>query len=122
MKRKGSTVTRKGHIRITSGPHRHKYLHRRMVEVLLEETWHPFWGNELPASMDVHHIDGNKSHNEYSNFLVLDHAIHSALDKEMQRRCPFTGRYLNENEYRRMVGYKDNEPPDWVTQEFEEVA
>ena len=112
----GTTVTKKGYIRITSGEHRHKYQHRRAIEKLLEEVWHPFYGNVLPGSVDVHHVDHLCAHNCVQNLLVLDRAIHSYISKQNVLRCPYTGRFLTREEYNRTYG-PNEDLPDWVTKE-----
>lgn len=116
MSTRGITTTKKGYIRITSGEHRHKYQHRRVVEHLLETEWHPFFGDRLPDSVDVHHCDGIHAHNCHCNLLILDRAIHAAISRAAILRCPYTGRFLTVDEYRRMYGSTERNIPAWVTE------
>ena len=95
-------ITSKGYIRIRAGKYRDKYEHRRVIERLMEESWHPFYGDHIPPGMQVHHIDFSRAHNCHQNLLLLSESIHRALKKEI--RCPYTGRFLSKREWERMMG------------------
>lgn len=88
VKSRGYVVTRKGHIRYTSGELRNRYRHRHMVDVLLADSgalYRPELVNSsngrLSVEWDVHHMDADPSHNCYSNFLVMPHGFHSILTR-----------------------------------------
>ena len=114
--------TKKGHLRISSGPDRGKYVHRKVIEELLVSHPTSFWGSALPAHIDVHHIDGRKDHNCPCNLLLLDHAIHSVIERGKFLRHPYTGRFMTPHEYAFEFGPREVAPPDWVTTEYEECA
>lgn len=81
----GHTYTRtwKGHLRYTSGPLRHKYVHRVLVARLASAgSYFPILDpatGELSADWDVHHMDGNGTHNCPTNLIVMPHGLHSCL-------------------------------------------
>lgn len=91
-KRGGLQITKAGYIRITAnGPHKWKLLHRRTMELALEET-HPLTLSVLgvqldskgkflsmPERFDIHHIDGDKLHNNRENLMLLEHILHAKL-------------------------------------------
>jgi hypothetical protein len=74
---KGVTKTRAGHLRYTSPASlRHRYVHRVVVERLIEET-HPLTKQLLPHPFEVHHMDYNKENNAPCNLLIVSEAFHS---------------------------------------------
>ncbi len=89
----GQTLTKKGHIRITSGLDRHKYQHRAHVQKMLREVWHLYFGNTLPIDMIVHHQDGNKQHNCHCNYLICPSALHGVIEQSRLVRDS-RGRYV----------------------------
>jgi hypothetical protein len=97
----GTTVTRKGYVRVTSGPFRHEYYHRLLVKFLLWGYPHVVWGRDLPANIHVHHVDHDKRHNSIGNFLLLDEAIHNAISRESTIQDPYTGQFLSRAAYER---------------------
>ncbi len=88
----GTAPTKKGHLRITTGTDRHKYVHRAHVEKMLKEVWHPYFGNTLPVDMIVHHQDGNKQHNCHCNYLIISPAFHGVIEQSRYVRDS-RGRY-----------------------------
>lgn len=79
-----------GYPRFRTGPHRDKYVHR----VVFEKT----------ASRDVR--PGFQVHHQGSKLCFCPHNL-IELPEEFNRRsalrCPYTGRFISWNEYRRMV-------------------
>ena len=98
----GVQRTPAGHLRYSAPKQkRGKYVHRDMVEKLIEET--P-WSVRLmlPWPYEVHHLDWNKEHNEAQNFLIVSEALHSAITASGRKR--YQGRFHP----------KWRPPPDWV--------
>src|SRR6202521_711659 len=60
--------TTKGYPRCTSGPLRHKYIHRIVAAALI--------GRELERSEEVHHKDGDRRNFNWDNLLVLGQKDH----------------------------------------------
>lgn len=61
------------HVRVNG---KNRYLHRIMGEKVL--------GRPLKQSEVVHHFDGNRGHNENSNFVICTQAYHSWLEAKLQ--------------------------------------
>lgn len=88
----GLQINHKGYYRLTgNGPHKWKLMHRRVMEIALEQT-NPITLSalgiqldprgklrKLPEAWDVHHIDANKLHNCQCNLMLLDHTLHGVL-------------------------------------------
>ena len=66
-------------------------LHRLVIEHLL--------GDALSPEFHIHHQDGNKLNNCPGNLVLCYHA---GFNPTPRRQCPFTGRYLTVNQYRRL--------------------
>lgn len=98
----GGHTTARGYRRITSGPHRHEYEHRRKINALLEEKPHFIFGSQLPESMHVHHQDFRKWHNCYPNLLVIENVIHDYITQSRTHRHPWTGKFLSQYEWQRL--------------------
>lgn len=88
----GLSATKKGHLRIKSGPDRDKYEHRAHVERMLREVWHPYFGNKLPPDFVVHHVDHIKHHNCPCNYLICPAGIHGSIEQHRYVRDS-RGRY-----------------------------
>lgn len=89
----GLQLTNRGYIRVTKGPFKWKLLHRRVMEIALEQTDPRTLAAlgikldrngkcSLPDEWDVHHVDRVKIHNCIENLLLLDHVIHARLFNE----------------------------------------
>lgn len=94
--RKGGPATG-GYVLIRRRPYRNWYLHRAIADLLTRE-WNPYGWDGLPGDVEVHHLDGRRSHNCPQNLLILPPAIHHALQRAAPR-CPWTGRYISAREY-----------------------
>lgn len=82
---RGVTMVRAGHLRYTSPKElRGKYVHRHMVEKLIEETPYSMRAF-IPWPYEVHHMDYVKTHNCSCNFLLLSEALHSSLTADRAR-------------------------------------
>ena len=83
---KGISRTVKGHLRYTSPKEmRGKYVHRVVMEKLLDET--PFSVKILlPYPYEVHHQDYNKQNNDPLNLLLVDICLHSSMTADRPRR------------------------------------
>lgn len=70
--RGGVNCTYHGYIRYSAGPHRHKLVHRVMLEQLLGRPLekHKAYGGWEGAE-EVHHQDFDRTHNELSNFILM---------------------------------------------------
>ena len=81
----GIVRTPDGHLRYSSPKDkRGKYVHRVVIEQLLEET--PFGIKSLlPWPYEVHHQDYNKERNEPHNLLMLSEQLHAALTADRPR-------------------------------------
>ena len=101
---KGITKTEKGHVRVTAGKDRGKYKHRLVFAKLLEENWHPIYGDKVPNGWAIHHIDWRKDHNCPDNLCGMDEAFHNAITAAGRERA--NGKW---------IGVKN--VPDWVTRE-----
>ena len=76
---KGIYKTKAGHLRYSSPRElRDKYVHRKMVEDLIEETPYSI-RLLLPWPYEVHHLDYNKLNNVPHNFLLISEALHSCM-------------------------------------------
>lgn len=72
-KRAGTTVNKKGYLRVTAGPLRDHYVHRIVAAALL--------GRDLERSEEVHHKDKDRLNPGWKNLMVLgalDHGWVSA--------------------------------------------
>ena len=82
---KGIYKTKAGHLRYSSPKGlRRKYVHRVVIEKLIEET--P-WSIKilLPWPYEVHHMDYNKLNNQPENLLILSNAFHSVMTADRER-------------------------------------
>lgn len=80
------TYLNEGHLRYYSPPHlRGKYVHRKIMEDLLEET-HPLTRQLLPEAWQVHHMDFDKVHNCPINFLMVEDWLHSIMTSSGEDR------------------------------------
>ena len=59
-----------GYIQITSGPYKGKLLHR----LIYEEVY-----GSIPKGYAIHHIDGDKTHNNPGNLMLLSKSNHHKL-------------------------------------------
>jgi len=75
---RGTYLTEKGYVRISSGADRGKYEHRAVMERLI--------GGPIPAGMTVEHIDHRRAHNCWQNLMLLDKRIHDFISWENIRR------------------------------------
>jgi hypothetical protein len=83
---KGIVQTKSGHLRFTSpGQLRGQYVHRRVVDQLVEDT-HPLTRQLLPWPYEVHHMDFVKTNNAPHNLLLLPECFHSTTTSAGQRR------------------------------------
>ena len=73
----GTTITKKGYVRITAGEHRDKLEHRVVVENLMLTD--PRFNRELAPDEEVHHLDWNRAHNCPQNLLMFQEVIHDAI-------------------------------------------
>lgn len=103
----GVRLTDRGHLRYTSPKElKGKYVHRVLVDKLLEET--PFSIKALlPWPYEVHHLDFNKTHNCSYNLLLISPSFHSHITSDGMRGEK--GLYTN-----RALNVKWGPPPDWV--------
>lgn len=79
----GVSKTERGYLRIRHGGHRNKYVHRRRLEVMLENPLcadyvFPNKGR-IPAHMVVEHVDHKRDHNCDGNLMLLQKCIHDKL-------------------------------------------
>ena len=76
---KGIVKTRRGHLRYTSPKElRGKYVHRVIVDKLLEETPYSI-KLLLPWPYEIHHADWNKENNSPENFILVSESLHSVM-------------------------------------------
>lgn len=77
----GKTLTDKGYYRITCGPDRFKLEHRVIMREAIRETKFGWWEDktEIPPGFTVEHVDHRRSHNCFSNLMLLDKIIHDAI-------------------------------------------
>ena len=68
---RGTTITKKGYIRITAGPQRNMYLHRLLGAFKV--------GRPLKPDEDVHHRNGKKLDLGYDNLRVMGHSEHGCV-------------------------------------------
>ena len=68
---RGTTITKKGYIRITAGPQRNMYLHRLLGAFKV--------GRPLKPDEDVHHRNGKKLDFGYDNLHVMGHSEHGCV-------------------------------------------
>ena len=86
----GTTITRKGYVRITAGPHRHMLEHRQVtadsVAVFCPASLKRILGADgLPRGFHVHHADWKKRNNCPCNLQLLQREIHDFLRNELRR-------------------------------------
>jgi hypothetical protein len=105
----GISLHNKGYLRYRSPVHlRNKYVHRVIVEKLIEETPYSI-RLMLPQPFEVHHLDYNKRHNCPYNFLLVSADFHGFMSLDGGNRYrPFTKSKV-----------KESAEPDWVTAESE---
>ena len=78
----------KGYRRVSSGPNRHKYEHRIvMEEMLADPIGFVFYPPEarVPDWATTHHNDANRQHNCQGNLMLLQQCIHNAISRASQR-------------------------------------
>ncbi len=98
---KGIVKTIDGHLRYTSPKIvRNKYVHRVVIEKLIEETPYSI-RLLLPWPFEVHHSDYDKCNNAPENLIMLSNAVHSALTADRKR---IYGKFRP----------KWGKPPDWL--------
>jgi hypothetical protein len=68
---RGTTITKKGYIRITAGPQRNMYLHRLLAAFKV--------GRPLTKDEDAHHVNGKKLDFGYDNIKVMGHKEHGCV-------------------------------------------
>lgn len=68
---RGTTITKKGYIRITAGPQRGMYLHRLLAAFKL--------GRPLKKDEDAHHVNGKKLDFSFDNLKVMGHREHGCV-------------------------------------------
>ena len=83
----GRTITAKGYVRITAGPHRHMMEHRRVTAESIEEFCPPplkllLAADGLPVGVHVHHSDWKRQHNCGQNLQLLQDVIHEHISHE----------------------------------------
>jgi hypothetical protein len=78
----------RGYLRVSSGPHQHRYAHRVVWELLA--------GGPLPAGHEVHHM-GPKDCCCPHNLVALDARLHVPH----VIRDPYTGEFLSADQWRR---------------------
>jgi hypothetical protein len=101
----GIVTAKSGHRRFTSPRSmRGKFEHRVIIEQAIEAT-HPVTRATLPETWETHHMDRKPAHNCLSNLLMLSPEIHSAITAHARARCPFTGRFLSQQEIRNQLGW-----------------
>ena len=66
-----------GYLVYTRGPNRDRGVHRVLMEKRL--------GRKLRRDEHVHHVDGNRANNTFSNLRVMTNAEHAALHGELQK-------------------------------------
>lgn len=82
---KGIQKTRSGHLRYSSPKElRGKYVHRHVIEKLLEETPYSI-RLLLPFPYEVHHQNYNKEDNAPSNLIMMEEAFHAKLTADRAR-------------------------------------
>ena len=94
--RKGGPATR-GYRLVRGGRYRNWLLHRAVVDTLLRE-WNYYGWTAIPPGWEVHHIDFDRANCDPFNLLLLEPALHHALQKAAPR-CPYTGRYVGRVPY-----------------------
>jgi hypothetical protein len=72
----GVGESKKGYLRIRSGPHRDKYVHIMIAEAML--------GRELRPDEDVDHADGDKLNCDWRNLIVRGKSEHGAVSNRQK--------------------------------------
>ena len=87
--KRGYYISCDGYLRISSGPYRNKYVHRKVIEDLLKCPISYMFapGAPIPEGMTVEHVDHNKQHNCMGNLMLLDRRIHGKISESYQRYC-----------------------------------
>jgi hypothetical protein len=119
----GFYVNEKGYLRLSAGPDRGKYVHRKVMETLLAETDTATLAAlgipacspaKIPEKFTVEHIDHRKPHNCPENLMLLDKRIHDAIS------------LWSRGYYRAHRSPEQPEEPDWVNEisdsEFAEAS
>ena len=100
---RGFYETGKGYLRISSGPDRGKFVHKKVMEVMLAETDTSTLAAlgiaacapaKIPERFHVEHLDHRRKHNCPENLILLEAAIHNHISFCSTR--------------------SDDELPDWV--------
>lgn len=66
------------------------------------KIYEDYYGIEIPAGMDIHHIDEDRENNDIANLLMLPKDIHSRYHiwkREFDRLERFDGLLLSHNQY-----------------------
>lgn len=109
--KRGYTVNEKGYQRIKAGPDRDKYVHRKVMEVMLAATDTQTLAAlgiaaaapaKIPEGFTVEHLDHRRQHNCPENLLLLDKRIHDAIS--FASMCRYSERFSQTQE------------PDWVNE------
>lgn len=89
----GTCLNEKGYLRISSGPHRNRYVHRQVLADLCAVwCYYPLNARTgLPDGMSVEHLDHRRTHNCISNLILLDLRIHNALSWRSWLNMPVLG-------------------------------
>ena len=85
---RGGVHLHRGYPRVSSGRHRHKFVHRLIIElILVEEPLGLVWQGlqSIPTGFHVHHIDNCKTHFCLGNLMVLSEPIHNAISVSHQK-------------------------------------
>ncbi len=93
MEQKEHKTTAKGYLRFRSNGKKSLQMEHRIV-------WEDHFG-EIPAGMQVHHVDGDKTNNDISNLQLVSPLEHKRLhagckkvDGAWYKPCKECGRYL----------------------------
>ena len=54
---------------------------KRNGETLHRAIWEFYSGKKIPKGYVIHHIDGNRGNNDYSNLMCVSHTEHAALHR-----------------------------------------
>lgn len=82
-------LNERGYLRLYTGELRNKYVHRAV--------WEKIAGRPVPAGFEVHHM-GPKTCWCGHNLVAIQRELHV---KPGQRRDPYTGEFISEDQFRR---------------------